>query len=188
MAKIDTSTKAPFDPERVIADKIMAAIAAGTAPWRKPWTGGAGCPFPLRAAGERYRGINVLSLWLEANERGYASPFWLTYRKAAELGGPVRRGERSTLVVKFGVLASRPRRTCCPPSAICVQAAAVSRVSSPICVLAPVVSHLSPVMSCGKRAPIARTRPRRVRLTRTTADPPAACATACSTVGLDGGK
>lgn len=103
MAKTDTP-KTPFDPERVIADKIMAAIEAGTAPWRKPWTGGAGCPFPLRATGERYRGINVLSLWLEASEKGYASPYWMTYRQAAELGGQVRRGERSTLVVKFGVL------------------------------------------------------------------------------------
>ncbi len=75
MAKADTPTKTPFDPERVIADKIIAAIEAGTAPWRKPWTGGAGCPVPLRAKGERYRGINVLSLWLEAGEKGYASPY-----------------------------------------------------------------------------------------------------------------
>ncbi len=104
MAKTDTPTKTPFDPERVIADKITAAIEAGTAPWRKPWTGGAGCPFPLRATGERYRGINVLSLWLEASEKGYASPYWMTYRQASELGGQVRRGERSTLVVKFGLL------------------------------------------------------------------------------------
>ncbi len=104
MAKTDTPTKTPFDPERVIADKIMDAIEAGTPPWRKPWTGGAGCPFPLRATGDRYRGINVLSLWLEASEKGYASPYWMTYRQAQELGGQVRGGERSTLVVKFGVL------------------------------------------------------------------------------------
>ena len=36
---------------------------------------GGDCPFPLRATGERYRGINVLSLWLEAAERGYSSPY-----------------------------------------------------------------------------------------------------------------
>jgi antirestriction protein ArdC len=104
MAKTDTPTKTPFDPERIIAGKIIAAIETGTAPWRKPWTGGTGCSFPLRATGERYRGINVLSLWLEASEKGYASAYWMTYREAAELGGQVRRGERSTLVVKFGLL------------------------------------------------------------------------------------
>lgn len=94
----------PFDPEREISDHIIAAIKAGTPPWRKPWTGGSGCPFPLRATGQAYRGINVLMLWLEAFEKGYASPFWMTYRQAQELGGQVRRGERSTLVVKYGVL------------------------------------------------------------------------------------
>ena len=77
MARTTTKT---FDPEREITARIIAAIEAGTAPWRKPWTGGGGCPFPLRATGECYRGINVLMLWLEASEKGYASPYWMTYR------------------------------------------------------------------------------------------------------------
>ncbi|TNC49560.1 DUF1738 domain-containing protein [Rubellimicrobium rubrum] len=99
------STTTPFDPEREIADKIIGALEAGTPPWRKPWTGTGGrCPFPLRHNAEPYRGINVLMLWLEAAEKGYASPFWMTYRQAEELGGQVRRGERSTLVVKYGVV------------------------------------------------------------------------------------
>ncbi|TNC66263.1 ArdC family protein [Rubellimicrobium roseum] len=99
-----THTTTPFDPEREIADKIIAALEAGTPPWRKPWTGGRGCPFPRRHTGESYRGINVLMLWLEASEKGYASPFWMTYKQAEALGGQVRRGERSTLVVKYGVV------------------------------------------------------------------------------------
>ena len=69
------ATLRTFDPEREISDRIIAAIEAGTPPWRRPWTGGGDCPFPLRATGERYRGINVLSLWLEAAERGYSSPY-----------------------------------------------------------------------------------------------------------------
>ena len=92
------------DPEREIADRLIAAIEAGTPPWRQPWTGGAGCPFPMRATGEAYRGVNVLMLWLTASENGYASPFWMTYRQAIELGGQVRGGERATLVVKYGVV------------------------------------------------------------------------------------
>ncbi len=55
-----TRNAAKFDPEREITEKIMAAIEAGTPPWRKPWTGqGGGAPFPLRFNGERYRGINA---------------------------------------------------------------------------------------------------------------------------------
>ncbi|MBP1806970.1 ArdC family protein [Rubellimicrobium aerolatum] len=93
-----------FDPEREISERIIAALEAGTPPWRKPWTGGTACPLPLRSTGEAYRGINVLMLWLEATEKGYASPFWLTYKQAEALGGQVRKGERSTLVVKYGVV------------------------------------------------------------------------------------
>lgn len=99
------TTPPTFDPEREIADRIIAALEAGTPPWRKPWTGqGGGVAFPLRATGEAYRGINVLMLWLEASEKGYASPYWMTYKQAEALGGQVRRGERSTLVVKYGVV------------------------------------------------------------------------------------
>jgi antirestriction protein ArdC len=100
-----SQTTKTFDPEREISERIIAALEAGTPPWRKPWTGqGGGAAFPLRATGERYRGINVLMLWLEAAEKGYASPFWMTYKQASELGGQVRKGERSTLVVKYGVV------------------------------------------------------------------------------------
>lgn len=96
---------AAFDPEREITDKIIAAIEAGTPPWRKPWTGqGGGAAFPRRACGTRYRGINVLMLWLEASEKGHASPFWMTYRQAAEFGGQVRKGEKSATVVKYGTV------------------------------------------------------------------------------------
>ena len=35
--------------------------------------------------------------------RKYVSPFWLTYRQATELGGHVRKGEESTLIVYWKV-------------------------------------------------------------------------------------
>jgi antirestriction protein ArdC len=66
-------------------------------PWKRPWnTGGAG--LPLRHNGEPYRGINVLVLWMAMAARGYTSPYWMTYRQAAALGGQVRKGERATAV------------------------------------------------------------------------------------------
>ncbi len=36
---------------------------------------------------------------MTATEQGYSSSYWMTYRQAAELGGQVRKGETSTLVV-----------------------------------------------------------------------------------------
>lgn len=92
-----------FDAQQAVTDRIIAAIEAGTPPWRKPWTGDrGGAAFPLRACGEPYRGINVILLWLEADAKGYTSPHWFTYRQAQELGAQVRKGERSCPVIKFG--------------------------------------------------------------------------------------
>ena len=52
-------TKPKFDIHRHVTDRIVAAIEAGTPPWRKPWTGEAGgAVFPLRSTGEPYRGVN----------------------------------------------------------------------------------------------------------------------------------
>ena len=92
-----------FDLYDHVTNSIIAAMEAGTAPWRKPWTGkAAGACFPLRSNGEPYRGINVLMLWLEASAKGYTAPRWFTYKQAQELGGQVRKGEKSATVVKYG--------------------------------------------------------------------------------------
>ena len=50
-----------------------------------------------------YRGVNVLSLWIAAERRGYASGLWATYKQWGELGAQVRRGEKSTLIVFWKV-------------------------------------------------------------------------------------
>ncbi|MCA0941918.1 ssDNA-binding domain-containing protein [Salipiger pacificus] len=97
--------KAKFDVYQHVTDEIIAQIEAGTPPWRKPWTGGAGgAQMPARFNGEDYRGINVLMLWATAASKGYASARWMTYRQAQELGAQVRKGETSATVVKFGTV------------------------------------------------------------------------------------
>jgi antirestriction protein ArdC len=84
-----------------VTDKIVAALETGTRPWAKSW-GNAGSSFPLRHCGTPYKGINVLLLWSEALDKGYAAPSWMTYKQAAELGGQVRKGEKSTHIVFAG--------------------------------------------------------------------------------------
>ena len=57
---------------------------------------------PVNAlTGKPYTGVNVLLLWLTADEAGYASNHWLTYRQAQQLGGHVRKGEVATLAVIY---------------------------------------------------------------------------------------
>ena len=47
-------------------------------------------------------GLNVVLLWQKAVAQGYRSPTWMTYRQSTLLGGQVRKGEKSTMVVKMG--------------------------------------------------------------------------------------
>jgi antirestriction protein ArdC len=53
------------DHYQELTDKIIAALEAGTAPWRRPWDKAAcgGATSPVNAAtGHRYRGINLFVL------------------------------------------------------------------------------------------------------------------------------
>lgn len=93
----------PLDIKQTVTDTIIEQIEAGTPPWRKPWTGDrSGASFPLRHNGEPYRGVNILVLWCSAMKHGFNSDRWMTFRQAKELGGSVRKGEKSTKTVYYG--------------------------------------------------------------------------------------
>ncbi|WP_299085804.1 ArdC-like ssDNA-binding domain-containing protein [uncultured Ruegeria sp.] len=96
--------KPKFNIYEHVTETIFTEMQAGTVPWRQPWSGGSGFALPLRSTGEQYRGINVLMLLIAAMKRGYDCRSWMTYRQAQELGGQVRKGEKSTTVVKFGTI------------------------------------------------------------------------------------
>lgn len=90
-----------FDLYQSITDQIITAIESGIAPWRRPWVNGIDATLPTRSNGETYRGINVLLLWTERDIKGYASNRWYTYKQASDLGGHVRKGAKSSMVVYF---------------------------------------------------------------------------------------
>lgn len=90
------------DVYQIITDRIMALLAAGTVPWRKPWTGGEPPQNLIRR--KPYRGINVFLL----NASRFSSPFWLSFKQAQSLGATVRRGEHACPVV-FWKLRDKPR-------------------------------------------------------------------------------
>jgi len=77
-----------------ITERIVALLAQGTVPWQKPWKARTGLPRNL-VSQKPYRGINVFLLLAMSFE----SPFWLTFRQALQLGGTVRKGEKSCPVV-----------------------------------------------------------------------------------------
>lgn len=94
----DTSTKVGY--VKKVADKIIAAMENGTAPWVKPWRGDvlqATAPFnPLSE--KNYKGINFINLSIEQAQNGWSDPRWLTYKQANSIGAQVRQGEHGTTI------------------------------------------------------------------------------------------
>jgi antirestriction protein ArdC len=78
----------------LITDQILAHLNNGVIPWRKPWTSKIRFPRNL-VTGKLYRGINIWLLLASS----YASPYWLTFNQAKDLGGTIKKGEKSSIVV-----------------------------------------------------------------------------------------
>ena len=88
----------------IITEKIIKQLESGVAPWRKPWT----CQTPANLITQKeYRGLNVFTL----ASQGFPSRFWLTFNQATKLGGRIRKGEKSSLVIFWNVGAERETTT-----------------------------------------------------------------------------
>ena len=94
-----TVKKGGLDVRQVIADKIIDLMETGGVKTLKRWAASAAAGgLPVNATtGVAYRGANVIVLWIEAMERGYTLQRWMTYKQAQELGGQVRKGEKSVM-------------------------------------------------------------------------------------------
>lgn len=83
-----------------VTQKIIADLEKGELSWRKPWAeGGVNTGRPLRSNGVPYTGVNTVLLWMQAAERGFVSPYWMTFRQAEELQAKVKTGEKGSHVV-----------------------------------------------------------------------------------------
>ncbi|MFS2224873.1 ArdC family protein [Pantoea sp. B65] len=89
------------DVYQQVTDEIIAAVEEGCIPWIRPWRDGEPV-FPVNAALNRaYNGINIPLLWRSADRNGFEHDRWLTFRQALNVGGNVRKGEKSTLAVLY---------------------------------------------------------------------------------------
>lgn len=92
-----------IDVHEEITNRIIAAIEQGTGEFKLPWHRPAGSitrPTNIQSK-KAYRGINVVTLWVEAELKGYATPVWGTYKQFQEAGCQVRKGEKASLVVFY---------------------------------------------------------------------------------------
>ncbi len=88
------------DIYETITNQIVNAIEEGVRLYKMPWHRSRNdITNPVNAASSRsYRGLNIITLWMIAEARGFSSGTWATYHQWQERGAQVRKGEKSASV------------------------------------------------------------------------------------------
>ncbi len=99
----EKSYKPRRDLYQETTNKIIAALEAGTPPWRRPWDPDRAAPTgPVNGAtGRPYHGINILLLGMTPQAFASDDPRWITYKQAQERGWQVRKGAKASTVLFF---------------------------------------------------------------------------------------
>jgi len=83
-----------MDAYSIITERIVDSLSKGVVPWRKPWND----VIPSNYITEKtYSGINLFLLGLN----DFKSPYWLTWKQIQTLGGAVKKGKKSSVIVYF---------------------------------------------------------------------------------------
>ena len=77
----------------LVTNRIIEQLEKGVIPWQRKWTGSEPINYITR---KPYRGINTLLL-------PYGGE-WLTFKQCKDLGGSVRKGEKSSMIVFYKTL------------------------------------------------------------------------------------
>jgi antirestriction protein ArdC len=92
-----------------IIDNIISELERGTIPWRKQFETSrsrSGLPYN-GVSGRPYSGFNVMVLLMT----GYPiDGGWLTYKQAQDMGGNVRKGEKSTVIFYYSKIKSKEKK------------------------------------------------------------------------------
>lgn len=83
-----------FDLYETITNQVIERLENGVVPWQKPWNGSESVPRNL-VSKKPYRGINF---WMLLSDP-FMSPYYLTWNQVNDLGGKVKKGSKSTMVV-----------------------------------------------------------------------------------------
>ncbi len=81
------------DVYQIVTNRVLELLEKGEVPWRKTWTN-TGLPRNL-ATGKEYKGINLLLL----TSLGYSLNYFLTFQQLRDMGGKLKEGEKSHIVV-----------------------------------------------------------------------------------------
>lgn len=79
----------------MVTDRIIKQLESGVIPWEKPWTGVKSGAYN-RVSKKSYSLLNQMLLSKEGE--------WATFKQWTELGGKIRKGEKSEIIVFWKVL------------------------------------------------------------------------------------
>ena len=86
------------DIAKMITDKIIEQLKNGVAPWTKNYT----VPFPKNyITNNNYNGVNTFMLLYEAQEKNYASSYWLTFNQIRTLDKKLIKDSKGVPVVYY---------------------------------------------------------------------------------------
>lgn len=82
----------PTEIRTEITAKIIAAIEAGTLPWRRPWRVSPNTGVAVNVvSGKPYRGINIILTGLHRFQHGFESKYFATFQQWKALGGTIKK-------------------------------------------------------------------------------------------------
>ena len=93
-----------------ITNEIINNLSRGKVIWQQSWK----MIFPMNAISKKsYNGFNCLWLGNQISEKKYKSPYWLTYRQANQLGGHIRKGEKSSMITYWNIYQKKVNKKDC---------------------------------------------------------------------------
>ena len=151
-------TREGFDIHQHVTNQIIAAIERGAGDFRPPWRRGAGGLMrPVNIASKKaYRGVNVLALWATADEKGFSSGVWGSYKQWTQAGAQVREGEKAAYVVFYKqiTVAAENRDSDNGKSRLFARATPVFAAEQVDGWIAPVIDTPAPVITPIERAEV----------------------------------
>ena len=89
-----------------ITDKIVSVLER-TQPggWQSPFAGLAAQGLPRNPVTDhRYQGINIPSLWVDQQKKGFTANEWATFKQWRDKGASVRKGEKASPIIFYKTL------------------------------------------------------------------------------------
>lgn len=89
----------------IIIEKIIKQIESGTPPWKAGWIMKHYNGFAKR----EYQGLNQIMLSCDMQAMNFSSPVWFSFKQVQKLGGSIRKGAKSSMVIFNKKVTAQPK-------------------------------------------------------------------------------